>query len=92
MTDEVGLSPKRFISIFRDQVGLTPKLYGRVRRFQTVIERVHGAADVDWADVALSAGYYDQAHFSHDFRGFTGLTPTAYLAKQGEFMNHVPMD
>jgi AraC-like DNA-binding protein len=92
MTSEVGLSPKRFIQLFRDQVGLPPKLFGRVRRFQSVVNRVFGRAEVDWVDEALLSGYYDQSHFAHDFRAFTGLTPAAYLASPGEFVNHVPLE
>jgi AraC-like DNA-binding protein len=92
MTSEVGLSPKRFIQLFRDEVGLPPKLFGRVRRFQSVVNRVFGRADVDWVDEALLSGYFDQSHFAHDFREFTGLTPGAYLARPGEFVNHVPLE
>ena len=92
MTSEVGLSPKRFIQLFRDEVGLPPKLFGRVRRFQSVVNRVFGRTAVDWVDEALQSGYYDQSHFAHDFREFTGLTPGAYLARPGEFVNHVPLD
>jgi AraC-like DNA-binding protein len=44
---------------------------------------------VDWAEVALSCGYYDQAHFIHDFRAFSGLTPTGYRTARTAFQNHV---
>jgi AraC-like DNA-binding protein len=29
--------------------------------------------------VALSCGYFDQAHFNHDFRAFSGINPSTYL-------------
>jgi AraC-like DNA-binding protein len=73
-----NLSPRRFIQLFRDQVGLTPKLYCRIRRFQYVLDRVTDARDVDWLRTALACGYFDQSHFIHDFRAFTGLRPTEY--------------
>jgi AraC-like DNA-binding protein len=91
VVDRIGLSQRRFIELFRDQVGLPPKAFCRVRRFQRVLESVHRKARVDWAQVALDGGYYDQAHFIHDFQGFAGMTPAAYLARATEHLNHVPM-
>ncbi len=38
---------------------------------------------------ALTSSYYDQAHFIHDFRGFSGLTPGAYRDGRTAFQNHV---
>ena len=89
VTAEIGLSPKRFIERFKTEVGLTPKAFCRVRRFQQALAAVKAGVEVDWTCVALSAGYYDQAHFIHDFRAFSGLTPTMYLATRTEFQNHV---
>jgi len=88
---EVGLSQRRFIQLFHEQLGLTPKAFCRVRRFQRILEKVHGEAEVDWAGVAVDCGYYDQAHFIHDFREFSGLTPGLYLARATEHLNHVPV-
>lgn len=93
ITNEVGLSSRRFIEVFTREVGLTPKRYERIRRFQRAVQSVHGAEDVHWADVAVSCGYYDQAHFIHDFREFCGLTPAAYfLHRNLRHANHVPLD
>jgi AraC-like DNA-binding protein len=89
--DRIGLSQRRFIELFRNQIGLTPKAFCRVRRFQRVLESVHRKTGVDWAQVALEGGYYDQAHFIHDFQSFSGLTPATYLARATEHLNHVPM-
>lgn len=91
VTDEVGLSRRRFIEVFRGEVGLTPKLFCRVRRFQEVLRRVRSGREVDWTDVALGCGYFDQAHFIHDFRGFSGLSPTDYSEQCTPHTNHVPM-
>lgn len=92
ITDEIGLSSRRFIELFTREVGLTPKRYERVRRFQRAVQAVHGAAEVHWADLAVTCGYYDQAHFIHDFREFCGLTPAAYFAHRNlRHANHVPL-
>jgi AraC-like DNA-binding protein len=91
VTRQTGLSRRRFIEVFRDQVGLTPKVYWRLQRFRHVVQRVHRSPRVEWAALALECGYYDQAHFIRDFRAFSGLSPSAYLARRGEHLNHVPL-
>jgi AraC-like DNA-binding protein len=87
----IGMSQRRFLERFRDEVGLAPKLFARVQRFQAVVEGVHSLDEVNWVDVAASCGYFDQAHFIHDFRAFSGFTPAAYFALKGEHRNHVPL-
>ena len=76
----VELSERRFIRVFATQVGLTPKLFCRVLRFQHVRKVVNQAATPNWAQLALSCGYYDQSHLIHDFQEFSGVTPTDYLS------------
>jgi AraC-like DNA-binding protein len=91
VTNRIGLSSRRFIELFRRQVGLPPKVFCRVCRFQHVLRSVHGEKDIEWAQIALECGYYDQPHFIHDFQSFSGLTPTAYLAAATPHLNHVPL-
>jgi AraC-like DNA-binding protein len=89
IADRVGFSQRRFIQLFRNEVGLTPKLFCRVQRFRRVITGVAQQSDIDWLDIALSCGYFDQAHFNHDFREFCGLSPTEYLSLRTQHLSHV---
>jgi AraC-like DNA-binding protein len=91
VTERLGLSPKRFIQLFREEVGLTPKLFCRVLRFQEVLRMIEKGQPIEWADIALDCGYFDQAHFIHDFQDFAGLTPQTYLAQRSPYRNHVPL-
>lgn len=91
VTDQIGLSPKRFIQVFRDETGFTPKVFCRIRRFQQALDQMQGRKQVDWTGVALDSGYFDQAHFIHDFRAFSGINPSAYLRQQTPHRNHVPL-
>ena len=75
---DTGLSHTRFIQLFREHVGLTPKLFGRVRRFRAVLDRIEKGLPVNWAELAADCGYFDQAHLIHDFRAFAGVTPLEY--------------
>jgi AraC-like DNA-binding protein len=91
VVEQTGISSRHFIQIFNEAVGLTPKQFSRVRRFQEVLRLVEKGEQIAWTTIALSCGYYDQAHFIHDFQDFCGLTPRTYLAQRGEFRNHVPL-
>ena len=91
VSDQIGISSRRFIQLFSDQVGLTPKLFCRVRRFQHVLQTIHTGTEFDWAEIAADCGYYDQAHFIHDFKAFSGINPTAYSLQKTEHLNHVPI-
>ncbi len=91
VTGQIGLSAKRFIQVFSNEVGLTPKLFCRVRRFQQVLRLIGSGRPVAWAAVAADCGYFDQAHFIHDFRAFSGINPSTYIAQRTEHLNHVPM-
>lgn len=88
VTDRTGLSARRFIQRFKSSVGLSPKQYCRILRFQSALTCAR-TADVDWTRIALDCGYFDQAHFIHDFRDFSGITPTGYRRGRTEFQNHV---
>ena len=79
VVEQTGVSWNRLLSRFQAEVGLTPKAFCRLRRFNAVLAAVDGRGDVNWTDVALACGYFDQAHFNHDFRNFTGLSPSDYL-------------
>lgn len=82
MARELGMSSRRLLDVFQLEVGLSPTAFRRIRRFAAVLPRLEGAAVVDWSDLALSCGYFDQAHFNHDFRAFAGVNPSAYLRHQ----------
>ena len=61
-----------------------------ILRLKWVAHRSHRETAPDWADLASSAGYFDQAHFGHEFREFTGLTPTRYVEVRRRFLREHP--
>lgn len=84
-----GLSRRRFSQLFREQVGITPKLYSRLHRFYWVLRRLSSGSDIDWADVALAGGYSDQSHLVHEFREFSGFSPTGFLKTERPSGAHI---
>jgi AraC-like DNA-binding protein len=87
-----GLSRRRLSQLFREQIGMTPKLYCRVHRFQQVLSQISSGSPVDWADVAIAGGFSDQSHLVHEFRDFSGMTPTEYTQADRPSRNHVPLE
>ncbi|MEV6013622.1 helix-turn-helix domain-containing protein [Streptomyces sp. NPDC051976] len=75
---------------FKAVVGVTPKRLARSYRFASTVLALDVAAPIDWGDVAADAGYFDQAHFVHEFREFTGLTPTRYVEVRRRFLREHP--
>jgi AraC-like DNA-binding protein len=89
LAESIGISQRRFIQLFRDELGLGPKLFSRVQRFQQAIQAIGTRDTVNWPDLALSCGYFDQAHFIHDFKEFSSLTPCDYLGLRTAHLRHV---
>ena len=73
------LQKRHLQRLFQQYVGVSPKWV--IQRF-----RLHEAAEslskgADAAALACDLGYFDQAHFSKDFKSIVGLSPSAYVAR-----------
>lgn len=93
LSAEIGLTQKSLLSRFHTRVGFPPKRMARVYRFQNVLRALsERSADGDCVEIALACGYYDQAHFNHEFREFSGLTPSEYVRTATPHLNWVAAD
>jgi AraC-like DNA-binding protein len=77
---ESGVSHRHFIAEFKRCIGLTPKAAARVLRFESALAQLRQPHLAGHAQIAAICGYVDQAHLIHEFRAFTGLTPSSYQA------------
>jgi AraC-like DNA-binding protein len=85
LTHTAGVSGNHLATQFKSHVGVTPKRVARIYRFARLILSLDALRRVDWSELAQTAGYFDQAHFSREFKDFTGHTPTEYLALRRRF-------
>ncbi len=91
LANAIGITQKHLISQFEKVVGLRPKSFARVCKFQKVVNLIERQNEIEWSAIAVDCGYYDQAHFIHEFQAFSGLNPSAYLAQRGEYVNFIPI-
>ena len=85
LAGRAGLSARQLRRVCLESTGLTPKFLARVLRFRYALQRLardHRRPSL--AELALDCGYYDQAHFIHDFRQFSGRTPAAAPITTGD--------
>lgn len=63
---------------FRIMLGTSPYRYLLMRRLEFARERIHRERPL--VEIAVDAGFADQAHFTRAFRSAFGLTPARYRA------------
>jgi AraC-like DNA-binding protein len=83
---DVGWSRQHLGTRFRREFGLSPKVAGRVMRFERARRQLIVGARHSLADVAADCGYADQAHFNRDWREFTGVSPSRWMAEELPFL------
>ena len=78
MVRDSGSSERTLERRFRRSIGVPPKAFSRVARLQDALRR--RGDQVSWAESAIDAGYYDQAHLIRDAQQIFGITPEAVKA------------
>jgi AraC-like DNA-binding protein len=77
----LGVSERQLRRILHDALGIGPKTFSRLMRFQHAVQAAQSAREINWSDIAVDAGYYDQAHLIADFHAIAGNTPRMLMAE-----------
>jgi AraC-like DNA-binding protein len=67
--------------VFRRYVGVPVKWVLCRYRLQQAALLIETDPSVDFADLAVRLGWYDQAHFINDFRSMLGCSPGEYALR-----------
>ena len=81
LAGQAGIGVRQFQREFSACFAASPKLFSRIVRFQNALDTKARSSTKSWTDVAHELGYYDQMHMVHDFREFTGESPTETLCQ-----------
>lgn len=76
LSTETGYSLRTLNRFFNAGYGFPIKFYARVMRFHAAQNALLGVQSL--ARIALDCGYYDQSHFTREFKAFTGFAPSQY--------------
>lgn len=83
---ETGYSPRHLARLFREGAGMGCKSFLRVLRVNDAVGRIQAGAPL-LTILAQELGYFDQAHFIHDFRAVCGVSPGEYRQSLSDFYN-----
>lgn len=78
---ELDYNQRKIERLFKAQVGLAPKEYSGILRAEQARLYIKRNRDNSFAMMAHDLGYYDQAHFTHQFKKVVRLTPREYSMK-----------
>jgi AraC-like DNA-binding protein len=79
----MGISLRPLQRNFDKYVGVSPKWIIQRYRLQEAAELLANSSNQEKvSEIALSLGYFDQAHFTRDFKRVIGTSPSAYARKE----------
>ena len=79
LAGETGYSESYIRRVFEHVHGISPKVFGRIVRFQNVLNSMsYQSEEYGIGEIATDSGYYDQSHMIKDFKQFAGVTPETY--------------
>jgi AraC-like DNA-binding protein len=81
-------SPRQLSRKTHDLFGLPTEALLRYKRYVLALQALHQPTG-SLTQIGLACGYYDQAHFIHEFRQYTGMTPGDYRKRQSPRPGHV---
>ncbi|MDQ4140594.1 MAG: helix-turn-helix domain-containing protein, partial [Bacteroidota bacterium] len=81
LADQTYLSMRQFERHFKNSAGFSPKLFSRIIRFQATLKE-YGNQQKSLTEIGYACGYYDQSHFIHDFKEFSGYHPGVYFGRK----------
>lgn len=85
LSDCLYTSPKTLERKFAKYLGKTTKQLIKLIRFQEVLHDFSCVNELSLTEHAHKNGYFDQSHFIHDFKSYTGYTPKEFSAKYPDF-------
>jgi hypothetical protein len=85
LEEKTGYSSRWLNMKFKNKLGISPKSFASIIRFKQYYQAVANKSEAAFMQNQLFEYYYDQSHFSKDFRRFTGLPYRGFSSINNEF-------
>ncbi len=80
-------SERHLNRLFHATHGMSAKTYLKLLRVNHLMLILRKPASLPLSTLAQEAGYYDESHLIHDFKGVCGVSPGVFLANASVFYN-----
>lgn len=81
LSKDLNISSTTLRTLFNNHVGITPKELIKIYRFQRAL-KAGTLNEQNLTQLSYKLGYYDQAHFIHEFKDTLGITPLQYFSNE----------
>lgn len=82
LSKESNISERQLSRKFQQFIGLSPKEYAQVHRFLHSLQLLKENTARSLTHITYESGYYDQAHFIHECRKYSGFAPRELLSSK----------
>ncbi|OXM85697.1 helix-turn-helix domain-containing protein [Paenibacillus rigui] len=79
LAEAEAISARQMNRKFDQWIGMGPKRFSEIVRFQAIVRAIRDGQQLNWSELALQYGFFDQAHLIREFRRFYGDTPGAAM-------------
>lgn len=81
LCSDMKISTTTLRNLYQHNVGISPKDLIKIHRVKSALLR-RGISEYNMTETAYTLGYYDQAHFIHEFKDAVGSAPKQYFGNE----------
>jgi AraC-like DNA-binding protein len=81
INEKLHITERQLERKFNMQIGISPKYFSGIIKIHHTLKLFQYTPVSNTAQIACEAGYFDQAHFIHDFKKIAGVSPLKYLSQ-----------
>lgn len=79
LAEKYNISVRTLERKFKKNTGLTLKKYQLIMRLNKLLEDIYMTDNINWSELAINHGFFDQAHMINVLKKYLGKTPNKYL-------------